>query len=39
MWATDVDTAGFGSPVPTQLLPIRVERYGTFVQASYKFDR
>ncbi|MFT4277229.1 MAG: porin family protein [Rhodopseudomonas sp.] len=38
MWATDVDTAGFGSPVPTQLLPIRVERYGTFVQASYKFD-
>lgn len=39
MWATDVETAGFGSPVPTQLLPIRVERYGTFVQASYKFDR
>ncbi|ABD07437.1 conserved hypothetical protein [Rhodopseudomonas palustris HaA2] len=38
MWATDVETAGFGSPVATQLLPIRVERYGTFVQASYKFD-
>lgn len=37
MWATDVETAGFGSPVPTQLLPIRVERYGSFVQASYKF--
>ncbi|MGO3932956.1 outer membrane beta-barrel protein [Rhodopseudomonas pseudopalustris] len=38
MWATDVLTAGFGSPVPTQLLPIRVERYGSFLQASYKFD-
>jgi opacity protein-like surface antigen len=38
MWATDVLTAGFGSPVPTEMLPIRVERYGTFVQASYKFD-
>ncbi|WP_420130954.1 outer membrane beta-barrel protein [Rhodopseudomonas sp.] len=38
MWATDVETAGFGSPVPTQLLPIRVERYGSFLQASYKFD-
>jgi opacity protein-like surface antigen len=38
MWATDVLTAGFGSAVPTQLLPIRVERYGSFLQASYKFD-
>lgn len=38
MWATDVETAGFGSPVATQLLPIRVERYGTFLQASYKFN-
>jgi opacity protein-like surface antigen len=38
MWATDVETAGFGAPVATQLLPIRVERYGTFLQASYKFE-
>ncbi|RJF70419.1 outer membrane protein [Rhodopseudomonas palustris] len=38
MWATDVETAGFGAPVATQLLPIRVERYGSFLQASYKFD-
>lgn len=38
MWATDVITASFGSAVPTQTLPIRSERYGTFLQASYKFD-
>jgi len=38
MWATDVLTAGFGSPTPTETLPIRVERYGTFLQASYKFE-
>lgn len=37
MWAADVLTAGFGEPVPGQMLPIRVERYGTFLQASYKF--
>ena len=36
MWATDVVTAGFGSPTPDQALPIREERYGTFLQASYK---
>lgn len=36
MWATDVVTAGFGSPVAEQALPIREERYGTFLQASYK---
>jgi opacity protein-like surface antigen len=36
MWATDVVTAGFGSPTPDQALPIRVERYGSFLQASYK---
>lgn len=39
MWATDVLTAGFGSAVATEALPIRVERYGTFLQASYKFGR
>jgi len=37
MWATDVLTAGFGSATPTEVLPIRVERYGTFLQGSYKF--
>lgn len=37
MWATDVLTASFGSAVATQTLPIRVERFGTFMQASYKF--
>lgn len=37
MWATDVLTASFGSEVATQTLPIRVERFGTFMQASYKF--
>ncbi len=38
MWATEVGTASFGSAVVTQTLPIRSERYGTFLQASYKFD-
>lgn len=37
-WATDVLTAGFGSATPTEALPIRVERYGTFLQSSYKFS-
>ncbi|MGY3605294.1 MULTISPECIES: outer membrane beta-barrel protein [unclassified Bradyrhizobium] len=38
MWATDVFTRGFGSPFPTSTLPIRAERFGTFLQTSYKFD-
>lgn len=38
MWATNVLTAGFGAPMPTEALPIRVERYGTFLQGSYKFS-
>lgn len=38
MWATDVLTAGFGAATPTEALPIRVERYGTFLQGSYKFS-
>jgi opacity protein-like surface antigen len=37
MWTTNVLTAGFGSATPTEALPIRVERYGTFLQGSYKF--
>jgi opacity protein-like surface antigen len=37
-WATDVLTAGFGSPTPDQALPIRAERFGTFLQGSYKFS-
>ena len=40
-WATwftgDAYTNGFGKPCPCQTLPMRMERYGTFVQASYKF--
>lgn len=37
MWSSDILTAGFGSATADQMLPIRVERYGTFLQASYKF--
>jgi hypothetical protein len=39
MWATSdtkSDTFGFGCPCQT--LPARTERYGGFLQASYKFD-
>lgn len=39
MWATtNAYTNIFGSDCPCQTLPARVERYGTFLQASYKFD-
>lgn len=39
MWATnDAYTNAFGTPCPDcQTLPSRTERYGMFVQASYKF--
>ena len=39
MWVNDralVNT--FGTTCPCQTLPSRTERYGGFVQASYKFD-
>lgn len=39
MWATkDAYTNAFGSDCPCQTLPVRTERYGTFLQAAYKFD-
>jgi opacity protein-like surface antigen len=38
MWATDSYTNIFGTPCPCQTLPSRTERYGAFVQASYKLD-
>lgn len=39
MWATtDAYTNAFGSECPCQTLPVRTERYGTFLQAAYKFD-
>jgi opacity protein-like surface antigen len=38
MWATDAYTNIFGTPCPCQTLPARTERYGAFLQASYKLD-
>jgi len=38
MWATNGSTNLFGSGCPCQTLPARTERYGAFVQASYKLD-
>jgi opacity protein-like surface antigen/outer membrane protease len=38
MWATDSNTDLFSTPCPCQTLPARTERFGGFVQASYKFD-
>jgi hypothetical protein len=38
MWATDASTNIFGTGCPCQTLPVRTERYGGFVQASYKLD-
>lgn len=38
-WATgEAHTNIFGSVCPCQTLPTRLERYGTFLQASYKLD-
>jgi opacity protein-like surface antigen len=38
MWATDAYTNIFGTPCPCQTLPVRTERYGAFLQASYRLD-
>ena len=38
MWATDSNTDLFSTLCPCQTLPARTERFGGFVQASYKFD-
>jgi opacity protein-like surface antigen len=38
MWANGATTNIFGTPCPCQTLPVRTERYGGFLQASYKFD-
>jgi opacity protein-like surface antigen len=38
MWSPDTTTNIFGTGCPCQTLPVRTERYGGFVQASYKFD-
>jgi opacity protein-like surface antigen len=38
MWAPSANTNAFGTPCPCQGLPVSTERYGGFVQASYKFD-
>jgi len=38
MWSTNASTNGFGSQCPCQTLPVRTERYGAFVQASYKLE-
>jgi opacity protein-like surface antigen len=38
MWATDATTDGFSQGCPCQTLPVRTERYGGFLQASYKLD-
>ncbi|MGB3866919.1 MAG: outer membrane beta-barrel protein [Xanthobacteraceae bacterium] len=38
-WATDdAYTNAFGLGCPCQTLPVRLERYGLFVQASYRFE-
>ena len=37
MWAPSANTNAFGTPCPCQGLPVSTERYGGFVQASYKF--
>lgn len=38
-WATDdAYTNAFGMACPCSTLPMRLERYGLFVQASYKFE-
>ncbi|MBR0932302.1 outer membrane beta-barrel protein [Bradyrhizobium jicamae] len=37
MWAPSAYTNGFSTPCPCQGLPVSTERYGGFLQASYKF--
>ena len=36
MWAPGASTNIFGTDCPCQTLPVRTERYGGFIQASYK---
>ena len=38
MWAPGASTNIFGTDCPCQTLPVRAERYGGFIQASYKLD-
>jgi opacity protein-like surface antigen len=38
MWAPGASTDLFSQGCPCQTLPVRTERYGAFVQASYKLD-
>ncbi len=38
MWAPGASTNIFGTGCPCQTLPVRSERYGGFIQASYKLD-
>jgi opacity protein-like surface antigen len=38
MWAPGASTNIFGTDCPCQTLPVRTERYGGFLQASYKLD-
>jgi opacity protein-like surface antigen len=38
MWAPGAYTNIFGTPCPCQTLPVKTERYGGFLQASYKLD-
>ena len=38
MWAPGASTNIFGTDCPCQTLPVRAERYGAFLQASYKLD-
>jgi len=38
MWSPNAYTNIFGTGCPCQTLPVRTERYGGFLQASYKFD-
>lgn len=39
MWAPNAYTNIFSTPCPCQSLPVSTERYGGFLQASYKFGR
>ena len=38
MWAPNATTNSFGASCPCPGLPVSTERYGGFLQASYKFD-
>jgi hypothetical protein len=38
MWAPGASVDGFSQGCPCQAQPLRTERYGAFLQASYKID-